>query len=292
MFRIVEKEMLAPTICRFVVEAPLVARKRKAGNFVIIRIIEHGERIPLTIVDGDAETGTITLIVQAIGKTTRLLFTKNAGDSILDLVGPLGNPTPIENHGSVVCVGGGVGTAELYPIARALKAAGNDVHSVVGARTKDLVILVDEMRGISNELVVTTDDGSAARKGLVTDPLREMLERSPGPGAVYAIGPLPMMKAVSALTKTFGVKTFVSLNAIMVDGTGMCGGCRVSVGGEMKFACVDGPEFDGHAVDFDEIMMRNRTYQDLEKLSNERLDTGSVRCAGRAAETIAAVSAK
>lgn len=272
MFRIVDKEILAPTLTKYVIEAPFVARKRKAGNFVIIRVEENGERIPLTIVDGDVRKGTITLIVQAIGKTTKLLATKQIGESILDVVGPLGTPTPIENHGAVACVGGGVGTAELYPIALALKNAGNKIHTIIGGRSKELVILEKEMSAFSDSMVITTDDGSYGRKGIVTDPLKEMLGSSLGIETVYAIGPLPMMKAVSNLTKQFGTKTYVSLNAIMVDGTGMCGGCRVTIGGEMKFACVDGPEFDAHLVDFDELIMRNRTYLDLEKISDQKSD--------------------
>jgi ferredoxin--NADP+ reductase len=272
MFRIVEKQQLAPTITRFVIEAPYVARKRKAGNFVIVRVDDHGERIPLTIVDGDPGAGTITLIVQAVGKTTRLMFTKKVGDELADVVGPLGNPTPLEKGKTLVCVGGGVGTAELYPIAVALKAAGNIVHSIVGARTHELIILEEEMRSCSDRLIVTTDDGSYQRKALVTEPLKELLEGSEKIDAVYAIGPLPMMKAVSQLTKSYNVPTFVSLNAIMVDGTGMCGGCRVTVDGAMKFACVDGPEFNGHQVDFDELMRRNRSYVELERESNERFE--------------------
>ncbi len=270
MFRIVEKTSLAATITKYVVEAPFIARKRKAGNFVMLRIDEHGERIPITIADSDPARGTITLIVQAVGKTTRHLSTLSAGDSIRDVVGPLGNPTPIESFGCVVCVGGGVGTAELYPIARALHDAGNEVVTIIGGRTRDLVILEEEMRSCSGRVIVTTDDGSYGRKGIVTDPLREVLEEPAKPGAVYAIGPLPMMKAVSETTRPYGVQTLVSLNTVMVDGTGMCGGCRVTVGGRMKFACVDGPEFDGHQVDFGELMMRNRTYADMEKLSNDR----------------------
>jgi len=270
MFPILKKQELAPTITKYEIKAPLIARKRKAGNFVIIRVDENGERIPLTIVDGDPATGSITLIVQAIGKTTRLLSTKKVGDSLTDVVGPLGNPTPIQNHGTVVCVGGGVGTAELYPITRALREAGNTVYSIVGARSKDLVVLEEEMSKCSDHLTVTTDDGTYGRKGLVTEALKELLDGKAGIRAVYAIGPLPMMKAVSQLTKPYGTKTYVSLNTIMVDGTGMCGGCRVTVGGQMKFACVDGPEFEGHEVDFDELMMRNRTYIDMEKVSNEQ----------------------
>jgi ferredoxin--NADP+ reductase len=272
MFPIVRKDVLAPTLTKYVVTAPFIARKRKAGNFVIIRVEDNGERIPLTIVDSDVQDGTITLIVQAIGKTTRLLATKQAGDSIIDVVGPLGTPTPIENHGAIACVGGGVGTAELLPIAKALKDAGNTIHTIIGGRTRDLVILEKEMSAFSKTMTITTDDGSYGRKGIVTDPLKEMLESSMGIKAVYAIGPLPMMRAVSNLTKQYGTKTLVSLNAIMVDGTGMCGGCRVTVDGKMKFACVDGPEFDGHLVDFDELIMRNRTYTDLEKVSNERFE--------------------
>jgi ferredoxin--NADP+ reductase len=270
VYSIVDKEVLSSTITKYVIKAPFIARKRKAGNFVMLRVVENGERIPITLVDSNPIAGTITLIVQSIGKTTKLLATKKVGDNILDVVGPLGIPTPIENHGKVVCIGGGVGTAEVYPIARALKDAGNTIYSIVGARSKDLIILEKEMASISKEIRVTTDDGSYGRKGIVTEPLKDCLESDKTIKAVYAIGPLPMMKAVSNLTKSYGTKTLVSLNAIMVDGTGMCGGCRVSIGGKMKFACVDGPEFDGHLVDFDEMIMRNRTYVDLEKLSDEK----------------------
>jgi len=270
MYPILEAVDLAPTIRRFVIKAPFVARKRKAGNFVMVRVDDHGERIPLTLAASDPESGTITLIVQAIGKTTKLLCTKGAGDALQDVVGPLGTPTPIENHGLTVCIGGGVGTAELYPIARALKDAGNTIVSIVGARSKDLIILEEEMRQCSNTVYVTTDDGTYGRKGFVTDQLKDLLEGSEKVHAVYAIGPLPMMKAVCNVTRPSGTKTFVSLNTIMVDGTGMCGGCRVTVGGQMKFACVDGPEFDGHLVDFDELLMRNRTYVDMERVADER----------------------
>jgi ferredoxin--NADP+ reductase len=270
MFPIVRAESLAPTITLFEIKAPFVARKRKAGNFVMIRVEEGGERIPLTIADSNPAEGTITLIVQAIGGTTKLLSGRKAGDSILDVVGPLGNPTPIENHGVVACVGGGVGTAELYPIAKALKEAGNTVHTIIGARSRELVILEKEMQSCSDRVYVTTDDGSYARKGFVTDQLKELCDGAQPPHAVYAIGPLPMMKAVARLTQPYGIHTLVSLNTIMVDGTGMCGGCRVTVGGQMKFACVDGPEFDGHKVDFDELMMRNRTYIDMEKVTDEK----------------------
>jgi ferredoxin--NADP+ reductase len=273
MYEITEKKQLAPTITKYVVTAPFIARKRLAGNFIMLRVVENGERIPLTIVDSDNTNGTITLIVQAIGKTTKLLAQKKAGDSILDVVGPLGNPTPIELHGAVACVGGGVGTAELYPIAKALRDVGNTVYSIVGARSRDLIILEEEMASISNELYITTDDGSYKRKGFVTDQLKDLITGPSPIHAVYAIGPLPMMKAVANLTKQYNIPTFVSLNAIMVDGTGMCGGCRVTIDGQMKFACVDGPEFDGHKVDFDELIMRNRTYNDLEKVSDAQIST-------------------
>ena len=270
MYRIVRTDVLAPTVTRFEIEAPFIARKRKAGNFVMVRLDNQGERIPLTLADSNPASGTITLIVQAVGKTTKQLCAMKAGDSILDVVGPLGTPTPIAMHGTVVCVGGGVGTAELYPIARALKEAGNTVLSIVGARSHDLVILEPEMKAISDALYVTTDDGSYGKKGFVTDQLKDLLDTVPGIGAVFAIGPLPMMKAVSTLTRPYNVHTLVSLNTIMVDGTGMCGGCRVTINGAMKFACVDGPEFDGHSVDFDELMMRNRTYADLERVSDQK----------------------
>jgi ferredoxin--NADP+ reductase len=270
MYRIVRKQVLAPTITRFEIEAPFIAKKRKAGNFVMIRVENHGERIPLTIADGDPARGTITLIVQAIGKTTKLLCSKEQGEEVLDVVGPLGNPTPIEHIGHVVCVGGGVGTAELYPIAKALCDAGNTVSTIIGARSHDLVILEHEMRAIPSTTYVTTDDGSYGRRGFVTDQLKDILDSGNPVGAVFAIGPLPMMKAVSDLTRSYKVHTLVSLNTIMVDGTGMCGGCRVTIGGEMKFACVDGPEFDGHKVDFTELMMRNRTYVDMERIADER----------------------
>jgi ferredoxin/flavodoxin---NADP+ reductase len=272
MYEILGRETLAPTIGKFVIKAPFVAKKRKAGNFVMIRVDTNGERIPLTLVDSDPVAGTITLIVQAIGKTTKQLMTLGVGDLLPDVVGPLGNPTPIENHGTVVCVGGGVGTAELYPIAKALKEAGNTVYSIIGGRSRELVILEEEMAGCSDRVDVTTDDGSYRRKGLVTDALKDILDAGSPVHAVYAIGPLPMMKAVAGVTRAYNVKTLVSLNAIMIDGTGMCGGCRVTVNGQMKFACVDGPEFDGHEVDFDELMMRNRTYSDLERISSDRFE--------------------
>jgi ferredoxin--NADP+ reductase len=270
MFPIVEKQLLAPSIARLVIRAPLIAPKRKAGNFVIVRATESGERIPLTIVDSDPGQETITLIVQAVGKTTRLMLAMHPGEALLDVAGPLGNPTELVENSVVACIGGGVGTAVMLPITRALKAAGNDVYSIVGARSKDLIILEDEMKACSDHFFLTTDDGSYVRKGLVTDALRELIEIGVQFDAVYAIGPLPMMKAVAAVTKKFGIHTLVSLNTIMVDGTGMCGGCRVTIDHKMKFACVDGPEFDAHQVDFDELMMRNKTYVEMEKESLER----------------------
>jgi ferredoxin--NADP+ reductase len=270
VYRIVQKEVLAPTIVKYVIEAPYVAKKRKAGNFVIIRVDETGERIPLTLVDSDLTAGTVTLIVQAIGKTTKSLSLKNVGDHILDLMGPLGNPTPIETGKTIACIGGGVGTAELYPITKALKEAGNTIYTIVGARSKELVILEKEMETVSHKLYITTDDGSYKRKGFVTDQLKELLDANLGINMVYAIGPLPMMKAVSNLTKPYNIRTVISLNAVMVDGTGMCGGCRVSINGQMKFACVDGPEFEAHDVDFDEMLLRNRSYLEKEKVSMER----------------------
>lgn len=269
MFRIVEKETLAPTLSKFVIEAPFIAKKRKAGNFVIVRATETGERIPITIVDSDVEKGTITLIIQAIGKTTNIIVQMKQGDFFLDVVGPLGEPTPIDNFGTVVCIGGGVGTAEVYPIAKALKDAGNFVIGIIGARNRELVILEEDMGAICDELIVTTDDGSYGQKGFVTDALQNVMNRGEELKGVYAIGPIPMMRAVAEVTRPEKIKTYVSLNPIMMDGTGMCGACRVTINGEMKFACVDGPEFDAHAVNFDELIARNKTYEDLEKNSLE-----------------------
>ena len=273
MFPIRAAEPLCATITRFLIEAPLVARKWRAGQFVIVRVAEGGERIPLTVVEAFPD-GRITLIVQAVGKTTRQLCALQAGEALLDVLGPLGNPTLVEHHGRVACVGGGVGTAEMLPIARALKAAGNEVHAIVGARGRDLLILDREMAACADSLTLTTDDGSRGRPGLVTGPLRELLEALPGLDAVYAIGPLSMMRAAAEATRPFGVKTYVSLNAIMLDGTGMCGGCRVTVAGETCFACVDGPEFDGHAVDFEELRRRNASYAEHERLADERWRAG------------------
>jgi ferredoxin--NADP+ reductase len=264
MFRIVEGAFLAPDIKRFVIEAPRIARKRHAGQFVIVRVHPRGERIPLTIADGDADRGTITLIVQGIGKTTKLMNLLGPGDALLDVVGPLGKPSEIKNHGTVVVIGGGVGAAIAYPTARAMHEAGNHVISILGGRSRDLIILEDEIRAISDEVVVTTDDGSYGKRGLVIDPLRELLEARRPVGLVLAIGPVRMMQAVAEVTRPYKVPTVVSLNSLMVDGTGMCGGCRIITSEGAKFACVDGPEFDAHTVDFDTLARRNRTYADRE----------------------------
>jgi len=263
MFPIVEARFLAPEVKLFRITAPRIAKKREAGQFVIIRLHEQGERIPLTIAGSDPQDGTITLIVQGIGKTTRLLNRLEAGDALLDVVGPLGQASEVERFGTVAVVGGGVGTAIAYPTAVAFKEAGNRVLGIVGARSKDLVILEDEMRAICDEIVVTTDDGTYGRKGLVTEALADFLATEPV-DRVLAIGPVPMMRAVSETTRPLGIKTIVSLNSIMVDGTGMCGGCRVLVGGQSKFACVDGPEFDAHDVDFTVLQQRNAMYRDAE----------------------------
>lgn len=264
MFPIVEAEFLASDVKRFVIEAPRIARKRQAGQFVILRVHEHGERIPLTIADGDVERGTITLIVQGIGKTTKLMNMLEAGDGILDLVGPLGMPSEVKKFGTVVVIGGGVGAAIAYPTAKAMCEAGNHVIAILGGRTKDLVILEKEIRAISDELFITTDDGSAGRKGLVIDPLKEMIASGKKIDLVLAIGPVRMMQAVAEVTRPAKIATVVSLNSLMVDGTGMCGGCRIITSSGAKFACVDGPEFDAHTVDFNILAQRNRTYEDRE----------------------------
>jgi ferredoxin--NADP+ reductase len=264
MFRILEADFLAPDIKRFVIEAPRVARKRQAGQFVIVRVYDHGERIPLTIADGDPARGTITLIVQGIGRTTNLLNQLGRGDAVLDLVGPLGKPSGIKNYGTAVVIGGGVGAAIAYPTARAMHEAGNHVVSILGGRTRDLVILENEIRAISDELSVTTDDGSYGRKGLVIDPLKVLIAAGRELGLVLAIGPPRMMQAVAEVTRPHHIHTVVSLNSLMVDGTGMCGGCRIITTAGPRFACVDGPEFDAHTVDFNILVQRNRTYLDRE----------------------------
>lgn len=279
MYKILKKEILAPTLYLFDIEAPLVARKAEAGQFVILRIHDEGERIPLTIADFDRAKGTITCVFQEVGKTTRELGTLNEGDCIKDFVGPLGEPSHIENYGRVVCVGGGVGVAPVHPIARALKEAGNEVIGIIGARTKELLFWEDKMRAACTELRVTTDDGSYVRKGFVTDVLKEAIEEKNDLALCVAIGPLPMMRAVCNLTKEYNLKTIVSLNSVMVDGTGMCGCCRVTVDGKTKFACVDGPEFDGHQVDFAEMARRSVIYKPQEQLAVDRYATkGAHKC--------------
>ncbi len=269
MYQITEARFLAQDIKLFKIKSPKIAEKRKAGQFVIIRIAEHGERIPLTIADSDTSDGTVTIIVQGVGKTTKQLNMLEAGDEIMDIVGPLGMPSHIENFGTTVSIGGGVGTAIAYPTAVALKQAGNKVITINGARSKDLVILEEEMKAVSDEAYITTDDGTYGHHGFVTDMLQKLIDDGTKIDFVLAIGPIPMMKAVSDLTKPHGIKTVVSLNPIMIDGTGMCGGCRVAVGGKVKFACVDGPEFDAHDVDFKNLTDRNQMYQEYEKKSLE-----------------------
>ncbi len=270
MFHIESAHWLAPEIKRFEIRAPRIARKQRPGQFVIVRVHDHGERVPLTIADANPDRGTITLIVQGVGKTTKLLNQLEAGDVIFDVVGPLGTPSEIRPYGTTVVIGGGVGTAIAYPTARALKEAGNEVIAIVGARTKELLILEEEMRAISDELLIVTDDGTYGQKGLVTDPLRELIESGRKIDYVLAIGPIPMMAAVADLTRPYRIKTVVSLNPIMIDGTGMCGGCRVLVGGKAKFACVEGPEFDAHQVDFRSLAQRNRMYRLQEQKALER----------------------
>ncbi|MEM0466873.1 MAG: sulfide/dihydroorotate dehydrogenase-like FAD/NAD-binding protein [Candidatus Thermoplasmatota archaeon] len=260
MYEILEKKILSDTVKMMKIKAPLVAAKAQPGQFIILRIDEKGERIPLTIADFDRYHGTITIIFLEVGKTTQQLGTLNVGDSILNFVGPLGAPSDIRKYGTVVCVGGGVGIAPLYPIVKALKQAGNYVISILGAKTKKLLILEEEIAQFSDEFYVTTDDGSKGHKGFVSDVVQEIIEKKENVNMVMAIGPIIMMKVVSELTKKYNIKTLVSLNPIMVDGTGMCGGCRVSVDGKVKFACVDGPEFDGHKVDYENLMLRNRRF--------------------------------
>ncbi len=269
MFKIIQAEFIAPGIKRFVLEAPRIARKQKPGQFVILRIHEEGERIPLTIENSDAERGTVSIVVQSAGKTTQLLSTLNAGDHILDVVGPLGKPSEIEKFGTVVVIGGGVGTAMAYPTAAALKRVGNRVISIVGARNKELVILEEEMRAVSDSLMITTDDGSYADKGFVTDKLRQLIQNGTRIDLVLAVGPIVMMRAVAEMTRKENIRTVVSLNPIMIDGTGMCGGCRVLIDGRSEFACVDGPEFDAHRVDFAVLVQRNSMYRDAERRSLE-----------------------
>jgi len=268
--RIVEKKELGPNVKLIEVEAPLVAKKQKPGQFVVLRVHQDGERIPLTITESNNEKGTITMIFQEAGKTTKQLARLNVGDNITDLVGPLGVPADIRYYGTVVVVGGGAATAVAYPEARELKKAGNKVITIIGARTKSLIILEDQMRACSDELYITTDDGSKGHHGLVTDVLKQLIEKDTKIDLVVTIGPAIMMKVVAEVTRPHKIKTIASLNPIMLDATGMCGVCRVSVGGKTKFACVDGPEFDAHLVDFDLLMARQRMYLEKERTALEK----------------------
>ena len=269
-FKIIESQVVGPDVSRIRIEAPKIASKRKPGQFVVIRVHEKAERIPLTIVDSDAADGTITLIVQGIGQSTKELNSLKPGDSVQDVLGPLGKPSIIEKVGTVVVVGGGVGTGVAYPTAKAFKQAGNKVIGIIGARCQNLVMLENEMKGICDEVFVTTDDGSYGFHGLVTDKLKELIANGLKIGMVLAVGPIVMMKAVEAVTREYNIPTTVSLNPIMIDGIGMCGGCRATVGGKTVFVCVDGPEFDAHQVDFDNLNLRNRAYRKEEQAALER----------------------
>lgn len=270
MYQILASERLTPNSKLFRVAAPHVARKAQAGQFVIVRADEYGERIPLTVADTDNSEGSITIIVQEVGKTTRKIASLDQGDGLATVVGPLGNPTEIQRYGTVVCIGGGFGVAAMCPVARALKAAGNYIISMTGARNVELLLWVDKVRTVSDEVHITTDDGSEGRKGLVVDPLKDMLAEGRKVDMVFAVGPVVMMRAVSQITQPYGIKTIASLNPIMVDGTGLCGACRVTVDGRTRFACVDGPDFDAHQVNWDELMARLRVYQPEEKIATER----------------------
>jgi len=270
LFKILEKTFLQEIVVKMVIEAPEIARKRKAGQFVVLMIDDKGERIPLTIVDSDSDKGTITIIYQIVGKTTAQMAKMEKGEYLKHVLGPLGHPTEIENFGTAVVIGGGVGIGVAYPIAAALKKAGNKVISIIGARTKDILILEDDMRKVSDQLLVATDDGSYGFHGFVSAVLQNVIDSKEKIDIVYAIGPVPMMRVLANLTKPYGLKTIVSLNPIMVDATGMCGACRVSVGGKTKFGCVDGPEFDGHEVDFNLLITRLRMYNGQEKQAMEK----------------------
>lgn len=270
MNKIVEKVVLSENVVRMILEAPAIARKRKAGQFVVLLMNEKGERIPLTIVDSDSEKGTITIIFQVVGKTTAAMAAMKPGDHFSDVQGPLGNPTDIKKVGKIVCIGGGVGVGVVYPLAKAMKQAGNQVISIIGARTKELLILEEEMKAVSDRLIVATDDGSYGFHGFVSTVLQNLIDAGEKIEEVFAIGPVPMMKVIANLTRPYRIKTVVSLNPIMVDATGMCGACRVSVAGKTRFTCVDGPEFDGHEVDFDLLTTRLRMYCDQEGVAYER----------------------
>ena len=272
MYRILKKQELSPGILEYDIEAPRVAKKALPGQFIVLRINEEGERIPLTIADFDREKGIVTILFQVVGASTELLASLQEGDSILDFVGPLGQPSELSDHmGTVVFVGGGIGVAPVYPIARAAHELGNKVISILGAKTKDILIFEERMRAISDEVLITTDDGSYGIKGFVTNAIEELIKRGEKIDQVTAIGPGVMMKSVAEATRPYGIKTIVSLNPIMVDGTGMCGGCRVQVGEETRFACVDGPEFDGHLVDFQGLMARGRMYRTQEAKEKDHI---------------------
>lgn len=277
MYKILKKEVLNPTVMRMVIEAPFAAKKALAGQFVILRVDEDGERIPLTIADYDREAGTVTIIFQIVGATTTLLSKKEEGDCLADFVGPLGNPSKTEGFKKVAVIGGGVGCAIAYPVAKALHEHGAEVHSIVGFRNKDLVILEDDFKTVSDKYVLMTDDGTAGEKGLVTNALEKLINDGNDYDLVMAIGPLVMMKFVCKLTEKYNIKTIVSMNPIMIDGTGMCGGCRLRVGGETKFACVDGPEFDGHLVDFDAAIERSAMYRGFEREASCNLMNAEVK---------------
>lgn len=280
MFKVLKKESVAPQVDEIVVEAPYIASHAKAGNFIVLRLHERGERIPLTIADADSEEGTITLLFQKVGKTTLEMGSLNPGDMISDIVGPLGHPTPVKKYGHCALVGGGIGAATLFPILKALKKAGNNVSMIMGARTENLLVWKDEFGSIADELLPVTDDGSLGRKGIVTDLLKDLIEER-AVSIVIAVGPVRMMQAVSELTRGYGVKTIVSLNPIMVEGTGMCGACRVNISGKTRFACIEGPEFDGHEVDFDELIKRLGFYREEEKLA---LSAYKEKCKGNCGE--------
>lgn len=270
MFKILEKTALNPSMTKMVVEAPLIAKKAKPGQFIIFRVDEFGERVPLTIADYDSEKGTVTIIYQKVGRSTMLLDTLNEDEYILDFVGPLGVPTKLDGYKKVAVIGGGAGCAIAYPQAKALHNAGVYVDMIAGFRNTDLIILEEEMKAVSNNLYLMTDDGSNGNKGFVTNALEQNIKNGTDYDLVIAIGPIPMMRAVSELTRPYGIKTIVSMNPIMIDGTGMCGGCRITVGGKTKFACIDGPDFDGHEVDFAELMKRSITYRTMEQTAREK----------------------